>query len=622
MDKTQASTGKSGDGSTGRISVPTPAIGGGGNDRGAGRAKVPTATGAGGGGGNGSGQSDGSGGGGGGASVTGSASVPTSLPSAGRGGDTGGGESDEATQSQQGAPSQAAHGGGSNNTASGGTCGTGAQSPTPGVAVSLILPGTLTASAKQDSSDSEDQDESPPPVKSSSPTTPHPKSKRKRHGSDSDEVEEEEDENVDDDDEEEEEEDEEGEDKEEGGVNEEEEEDENESDSSSVAEPPASSKKSKAASSMTPSKKTARPSSAKPKAIKTPRSQPAKKAKGAASTPSSGKPPASKTPRGKTPRSSSIVRSRAKHVPNPGDQAYRKYTVSARGRSKTIECLWPDARTTVRKIVPVVRDEQLWVVHPDDYAGSKKKHFNIRDVYMVKCKDIVLGYLVEWVDGVEDWYSRQDLTVGSTVDPNNPTNLDKWLAMIDRFMDDRNQHILHDFVRSDPFGSTFNLGDSADLDGLCGFRAVETALMWCGAPSGLVTQKVIDDYCAQAMKRTDKRIDMKKTGVTYQQLRGFVNQLSKESGSVDLKVLNKNLYCGRPHGLKGVVAAVDDGQTDGVYLVSGRAQFIKVGHVIALRKVGMKLICKDGLGESELLDQQWLGNLSYVRRFVWTTSAN
>jgi hypothetical protein len=616
MDKTQASTGK-GRSSTGRVSVPTPVSGGGGDDSGAARANVPTATSAGGGGGNGGGQSDGSGGGGGGASVTGSASVPTSLPSARGGGDTGGGDSDEATQSQQGAPSQSTDGGGSDNAASIGTCGTGAQSPTPGVAVSLILPGTLTASAKQDSSDSEDQEEyhqSPLPVKSLSPTTPHPKSKRKRHESDSDEVEEEEDETVEDENVYEDEDD------------DEEEEDEEGSDSSSVAKPPASSKKSKAASSKTPSKMTARPSSAKPNAIKTPRSQPAKKAKRAASTPSSGKPPASKTPRGKTPRSqpapaqSSIGRSRAKHVPDPGDQNSRIATVSSRGRSKTIECRWPRAQTTVRKTVPVVRDEQLWVVHPDDYAGSKKKHSYIRDVYMVKCKDIVLGYLVEWVDGVEDWYRKQDLTVGP-VDPNNPTNLQKWLAMIDRFMDDPNQHILHDFVRTDPFGSTFNLGDSADLDGLCGFRAVETALMWCGAPSGLVTQKDIDDYCAQAMKRTDKRIDMKKTGVTYQQLRGFLNQLSKESGSVDLKVLNKNLYCGQAHGLKGVVAAVDDGQTDAVYLVSGRAQFIKVGHVIALRKVGMKLICKDGLGESELLDQQWLGNLSYVRRFVWTTRA-
>jgi hypothetical protein len=167
-------------------------------------------------------------------------------------------------------------------------------------------------------------------------------------------------------------------------------------------------------------------------------------------------------------------------------------------------------------------------------------------------------------------------------------------------------------MRGHAFGKTCNT-DGADLDGLCGFRAVKTALSWCGAPC-LVTDDVINAYCNETLKRTRGKVDMKSTGVTYAQLRGFIRGLSVEAGVVDIETLNKNLYHGSPPGLDGVKAAVDE---DGVYLVAGKTKFNVVGHVIAVMKRGSSLKAKDELGTSELLDQRWLHSLSYVRRFIW-----
>lgn len=254
--------------------------------------------------------------------------------------------------------------------------------------------------------------------------------------------------------------------------------------------------------------------------------------------------------------------------------------------------------------MPAVRARNLW---QDDGRNVQKAGYEVHNVYMVKGFDAGLGYLVEWGDGVEDWHHRKDLIHG--MGGMATGNLSDWLNMIDAFMNNH-QDNLHDFMRGHVFGKTFA---GADLDGLCGFRAVETALRWCGAPS-LVTDGAIDAYCKQALKRTQGKINMKATGVTYEQLRGFIRGLPGQAGFVDIDVLNKNLYSGKPRGLEGVKAAVDE---DGVYLVAGKTQFNVVGHLIAVLKQGSSLIAKDELGTSELHDQRWLHSLSYVRRFVW-----
>jgi len=150
---------------------------------------------------------------------------------------------------------------------------------------------------------------------------------------------------------------------------------------------------------------------------------------------------------------------------------------------------------------------------------------------------------------------------------------------------------------------------------MCGFNAVSNALVWCGCTQE-ITFQMVESYVRRVRQRS--KIDLKATGTTYNQLRGFVRRLPNSFGSVDLSVLNKNLYLGQSRGLKAV-SSVLHGQEDGVFLVAGITPFVSVGHVIAVKKNGSSLVSKDEKGEKDLEDEEWMGSVSYIRRFVWST---
>jgi hypothetical protein len=248
------------------------------------------------------------------------------------------------------------------------------------------------------------------------------------------------------------------------------------------------------------------------------------------------------------------------------------------------------------KVVPVIVDRDQW---------TTKSQGRFATIRLIKLWDSYLGYLVEWMDGVERWESRNNLLEKLTVDEARGVLL--WCQMIDRFMRDE-EEILLNFMRSDAFGKSYA---GADLDGLCGFRAVENALAYLNAPQ-LVSKDRIHEYCSRVWDRSKRQINIWKTGMTFQQIVGFVRDLP--SARMTLR-MGENLYRGSRNGWKG---AQDVIREDGIYLVCGHTDYIKTGHVIVVKKEGNRLIAKDERGEQELSSQVWIKDISYVRRATWS----
>jgi len=240
----------------------------------------------------------------------------------------------------------------------------------------------------------------------------------------------------------------------------------------------------------------------------------------------------------------------------------------------------------------------------------------MKTIRLIKLRHDLFGYLVEWTDGVEHWHSNAELRSGLSTDETK--NLSEWLSMVDRFMASENDN-LTDFMRTDNFGRSYRANTAgADMDGLCGFRAVQMALTWCNVGQ-IWDDALIDQYCQCVLANSN--IDLKTTGTTYSQLRGFIRGLPQDLGSVDINTLNINLFQGRGRGHQGVADVLTE---DGVYLVCGTTEFDRIGHVMTVYKKQNILIACDGLGEKPLSSQSWLGPICFVRRFLWedsTTSA-
>ena len=156
-------------------------------------------------------------------------------------------------------------------------------------------------------------------------------------------------------------------------------------------------------------------------------------------------------------------------------------------------------------------------------------------------------------------------------------------------------------------------GDAADLDGMCGFRAVQSVLAYLDAPA-IVEDDKIFEFCDKKLEDSNGRIDLLESGVTYGQLASFIHCLPKDLGALRI---GNNIYNGSKCGWKAVEACCGD---DGVYLVCGKSNFVKTGHVLALKKSGNAIRAKDDLGETELNQQSWIHEISYVRRVWWCPS--
>jgi hypothetical protein len=220
---------------------------------------------------------------------------------------------------------------------------------------------------------------------------------------------------------------------------------------------------------------------------------------------------------------------------------------------------------------------------------------------MMKVWDRSLGYLVEWSDGVESWEKRTDLLWRLSAE--EKAHVDGWCNLIDRFMQS-DQEVLVDFLRIDRYGQRFF--DTAGLDGLCGFRAVEYALEYLGAPR-LVDDNVIRDFCEELLRRTHGKIDAARTGLTPKQLRGFVRTL----GVIDMAVFDQPVYKGGRPGWRGVRDVIHE---DGVYLMSGKSD-MKTGHVMAIKKCGDFIYARDERGETPIEQQSWIDSISYIKKF-------
>jgi hypothetical protein len=254
--------------------------------------------------------------------------------------------------------------------------------------------------------------------------------------------------------------------------------------------------------------------------------------------------------------------------------------------------------TMQSKVVPRITDKQRWMGRP-----STRRLHNI--VRLMKIRDLYLGYLVEWMDGVETWESRRNLAQGLNAD--EIRTVDNWCDMVDRFMAS-DYEVLTDYMRTDAtFGQNY---DGADLDGLCGFRALQRALSLVGAPS-LVNEEDIDAYCEEALKRSKGKIDMWQTGVTFRQIQGFVRTLPSDLGAIDF---GPNLYKGAGCGWQAVKSVIVE---DGVYLASAKTPYVVIGHVIVVKKDGDNFIAIDGRGKAKLEKQAWIHQISYVRQFFW-----
>jgi hypothetical protein len=232
---------------------------------------------------------------------------------------------------------------------------------------------------------------------------------------------------------------------------------------------------------------------------------------------------------------------------------------------------------------------------------------------MMKVKDEFLGYLVEWDDGVESWEDLRYLQTGaSDVDI---AGIVAWCARIDRFMAS-DEEVLVDFFRTDPMRNLVH--DQADLDGLCGFRAVQNVLSYLGAPA-IVNDHMIFKFCEKKLVASQGLIDLIATGVTANQLLSFVHSLPQDAGRL---TIGKNIYEGVGCGWLSVMLCITDSSvTDtGVYIVCGKSKFVKTGHVIAVKRTTNSFRAIDSLGETDLHQQKWINEIAYVKQVWWSPS--
>ena len=256
------------------------------------------------------------------------------------------------------------------------------------------------------------------------------------------------------------------------------------------------------------------------------------------------------------------------------------------------------------KVVPVIRQNIHWQAASTQKRGKGKSYVHGL-VYMMKPYDMYLGYLVEWVDGVESWEEKVWLQSG--LNGAAARDVLRWCNRIDEFMADDQPNLL-DFLRSHSDGII--VGAGADLDGLCGFRAIDSALSYLGSTCS-VTDEMIHAFCQRKLLDTNGKINLWETGVTFNQLQSFVYTLPSDSGSLRI---GSNLYAGYKCGWSAVAIAIVQ---DGIYLVCGESPFVKTGHVIVVKKSESKYVARDGRGETLLSEQTWIHTITFVRQVWW-----
>jgi hypothetical protein len=264
----------------------------------------------------------------------------------------------------------------------------------------------------------------------------------------------------------------------------------------------------------------------------------------------------------------------------------------------------------MEKVIPNIRPRIQWST--GGAVMQRRNGYEVRHIVMMKVKDLYLGYLVEWDDGVESWEQENALVL--SLNEAELASVTNWCRRIDRFMADP-QSMLLTFFRTDPQRDLF--GDAADLDGLCGFRAVQYVLAYLGAPA-VVDDDVIHNFCDKKFEDTNGTIDLLETGVTGNQLVSFVFSLPQRFGTLRL---GKNIYAGTNCGWKAVQACIIDTCVgDGVYVVCGKSSFLKTGHVIAVKRTGDSFRARDSRGETDLDQQDWIHMISYVKEAWWSPS--
>jgi hypothetical protein len=106
--------------------------------------------------------------------------------------------------------------------------------------------------------------------------------------------------------------------------------------------------------------------------------------------------------------------------------------------------------------------------------------------------------------------------------------------------------------------------------------------------------------------------------VTGKQLVSFVFSLPQHFGTLQL---GKNIYAGNNCGWKAVQACIiDKCVDDAVYIVCGKVSHLKTGHVIAVKRTGDSFRARDSRGETDLYQQDWLHDISYVKEARWSPS--
>jgi len=160
------------------------------------------------------------------------------------------------------------------------------------------------------------------------------------------------------------------------------------------------------------------------------------------------------------------------------------------------------------------------------------------------------------------------------------------------------EQVLIRFLATHPTGKLY---DGASLDGLCGFKAIQSALPFFAVE---LSWKTVKTYVA---RQKLNGLDLA-TGTTFADLRRFI-VVSKLP--VDIDVLKVNLYCGGPGGVDGITATI---QEDGVYLVCGMIRGSPWGHVFVVWKAASYVFSVDEGEKARLVDIPWLGDIRYIRR--------
>jgi hypothetical protein len=169
------------------------------------------------------------------------------------------------------------------------------------------------------------------------------------------------------------------------------------------------------------------------------------------------------------------------------------------------------------------------------------------------------------------------------------------------------------FLRTGEGKARTKISHGADDDRMsCGYRAVGTALDILHLPNP-VTDAVIREFrSAGALRRHTSPEEYEKRGVTWKALRAFIE---KKVDSIDLAVVQKNLYHGDGIGVSGLAKL---GLEDGVYLVGGISKE-KIGHCfvaeVECNGEGVSIHDNNTLESVDWL-HHWLHSISYVRRVV------